>query len=513
MNGSALHPSRRLRHALRCVLPLCLALPALAVRGETVVEASPPRGATITIHDSGFAQVAELRSANLRSGRNEVVLRSLPARLDPASVSLMPVAGRQSLEVLQQRFLFDLADPALLLQRYLGLPVEVVSAAGRFEGVLAGLRGPDGSGALALRRPDGAAVLYLDETALTQVVFPGAATRAFLEPTLVWQLETPEEATQQLRLSYLVEGLRWEASYEMQIAPADREAWLSVRVGIENRSGGAFERARLRLVATERGMAPPAMPRPDRLARPLAAADTALRAGGPLRYRYRGDEPVFERMAAGTAPAHTYEIEQSVDLAQQETLYLQYARVENLPVTRFHVYDGALFDRFRTPRRNDWNYGTESHQRVETHVEFQNIQSYGLGMALPPGRFRLYERHANGAVDLLGVDRIPAITPEAFGHVVLGPARGLSGERERLSYSEVRALQEYDETFSIRLRNETEEAVEIRVVEHLYRWHDYEIIRADTDFAVTGPRTIEFRPTIPPGGTRQVGYTVRYRWQ
>ncbi len=509
MNGC---PSLSSHCCLRFVFAGSLALSALAAHGQAVIDASPPRGATLTIHDSGLAQVAELRTVNLQRGRNEVALRTLPARLDPASVSLTPITERQPLDVLQQRFLFDLSDPSLLLRRYLGHSVEVTSPAGRVEGVLAGLPSANEAGALALRRPDGAAVLYLQPSAVSQISFPDAVNRAYLEPTLRWQIEAAEEATQQLRLSYLVEGLRWEAAYEMHLAPGAREAWLSIRIGVENRSGGAFERARLRLVATERGQAPPVLPRADSIERPLAAADPTLRGGGPLRYRYRGSEPVFERLATAAAPSAVYDFEQPVDLAQEETVYLQYARVENLPVTRFHVYDGVLFDRFRRHRRNDWNYGTESHSRVETHVEFHNIESYGLGRALPAGRFRLYERGTDGVADLIAADRIAAVEPNGHAHVIVGPARGLSGERERLSYSEVRPLQEYDETFSIQLKNDTDEAVEIRVVEHLYRWPTFEILRADTDFTQTAPQTIEFRPTIPAGGTRQISYTVRYRW-
>lgn len=480
------------------------------------MEASAPRGATLSVYDVGYAQVAELRTVNLTRGPNEVVVRSLPARLDPGSVTFAPATGRESIQVLQQRFLYDLEDPARMLRRYLGLPVEIATTSGRIDGVLAGLPVVDASGALlsplALRRADGAAVLFLNPSDLSHVTFPGAAAQAYLEPTLVWQTEAESDVSHQLRLSYLLEGIRWEAAYELMLAPGMREGSVSVRLGIENRSGGAFERARLRLIATPRGMAPSILPDRDRLERPLAASDPALRSGGPLRFRYGGREPQFERMAAGVTPVQVYELPHQVDLRQEETLYVHYASVANLPVKTFHVYDGVMFDRFRTPRRNDWNYGTESHHHVETHVEFENASKFGLGMALPPGRFRVYQRQADESLDLVGEDHVTALEAGAMGHVVLGPSRGLHGERERLSYTEVRPLEVYDESFVIRLRNETPDEVEIRVVEHLYRWPTYEILKADTEYVVTAPQVIEFRATLPPGGTRQISYTVRYRW-
>ena len=85
-------------------------------------------------------------------------------------------------------------------------------------------------------------------------------------------------------------------------------------------------------------------------------------------------------------------------------------------------------------------------------------------------------------------------------------------ERARTGYTEVTPLHEYEESFEIRIENQSERATEVRVVEHLYRWPDYEIVRADTEYNETGPQTIEFRPLVKPGGKRSVHYTVRYSW-
>ena len=50
------------------------------------------------------------------------------------------------------------------------------------------------------------------------------------------------------------------------------------------------------------------------------------------------------------------------------------------------------------------------------------------------------------------------------------------------------------------------------MVEHLYRWVDYEIVKADADYTATAPQTVEFRPVLKPGGKKSIHYTVRYRW-
>jgi hypothetical protein len=212
------------------------------------------------------------------------------------------------------------------------------------------------------------------------------------------------------------------------------------------------------------------------------------------------------------APEHTYSLPQGLTIDPGETRYFQFAVQEKLPVTRIYVYDGVKFDRFQRNRRNDWNYGTEYHTAVETHLEFNNTKESGLGEDLPLGYVRVFQQVADGASDYLGEDFIRAANAGQTGHVLLGPARGLQGERERTGYAEVKPLHEYEETFEIRLSNSTDEAAEIRVVERLYRWTEYEIVKADAEYVSTGPQSIEFKPTLKPDGTKVIHYTVRYRW-
>jgi hypothetical protein len=69
-----------------------------------------------------------------------------------------------------------------------------------------------------------------------------------------------------------------------------------------------------------------------------------------------------------------------------------------------------------------------------------------------------------------------------------------------------------DESFEIKLRNRKPEPVEIRVVEHLYRWNNWVITAKSDDFKKTDSQTIEFRVPVKPDEERTVTYTVHYSW-
>lgn len=464
------------------------------------VESTSPRQVSLQIYDTGSSLASELRQVVAPAGESDIVIRSLPARLDPTSVTVAPAAGGAAIDVLEQRFEYDLVDTARLLRRYLGRPVVVGHPSAALEGRLIGLpvwrEPPFPSEPLVIAKPDGTHVAFLTAAEAARVTFPDAGALAVATPTLFWRARLVTEGQQNFRLNYQFEGLSWRAVYDVVLKPDGGVARMTGRIGLENRSGGAFTDASVTLLETERGRA--------------AASDST--EAPPLRYAYGFSQPREERAVATLAPVQAHTLDRKVTIADGETLFIPIATVSDLPVRRILVYDGVRFDRFQRNRRNDWNYGTEFHTTVDTHLEFDNTSAIGLGMNLPPGRFRLYQQRSDGTLEWVGEDMLAPVLSGGSGQVRLGPARGLRGERERTGYAEIRPMHEYEESFEIRLSNDSDQTVEIRVVEHLYRWSEFEIVKADAEYQSIGPQTIEFRPELKPGGRRAIHYTVRYRW-
>lgn len=466
-------------------------------------EASQPQGVTLSIYDVGFAIVNELRRVTMGPGDSEIVLRRLPSRLDPSSASLTPAAGGSDVALGDQRFEYDLGDSYGLLRRYLGREVTVRTQNGDSVGTL--IAAPQASAVdlpvtLSMKGGDVQSVFSLDD--IQTVIFPGAGTAAFTSPTLIWSAKSPREGVQQMRLSYLVHGLSWNAYHEVMLQPGGARAHLFSRVGIKNETGGRFQSARARLITSDKGVRDPILP--DGEGRDDISSMT--------RYSYGAKDPILDRLAASYATVATHELPEPVSLVDGESSIFALTQAQDFPVATFYVYDGVKFDRFQRNRRNDWNYGTEYHESIETHVEIENSAAVGLGKSLPSGRVRLYQQREDGSIDLLGEDQMHPVMPGEKMHVRIGPARGLRGERERTGFSEIRPLHEYEESFEIRLENATQEDVQIRVVEHLYRWTDYEIVKSDTEYAAVSPQTIEFKADVSANGKRAIHYTVRYRW-
>jgi len=86
------------------------------------------------------------------------------------------------------------------------------------------------------------------------------------------------------------------------------------------------------------------------------------------------------------------------------------------------------------------------------------------------------------------------------------------GERRQTNYKVENGNHWADESFEIKVRNHKSERVQVRVVEHMYRWFQWDITAKSLDYAKSDARTVEFRPVIEPGGEAVIHYTVHYTW-
>jgi hypothetical protein len=69
-----------------------------------------------------------------------------------------------------------------------------------------------------------------------------------------------------------------------------------------------------------------------------------------------------------------------------------------------------------------------------------------------------------------------------------------------------------DESFEISVRNHKKEAATVRVVEHLYRWHNWSITKESDAHTQKDSRTVEYEIALQPDQSKVVSYTVHYSW-
>jgi hypothetical protein len=159
------------------------------------------------------------------------------------------------------------------------------------------------------------------------------------------------------------------------------------------------------------------------------------------------------------------------------------------------------------------DYGTQSNPKVWVMREFKNSKENHLGVPLPRGRMRFYRRDDDGQLEFTGENLIDHTPRDETVRVYTGDAFDLVGERRRTDYRIDTERHWLDESFEIKVRNRKEQgAVEIRVVEHLYRWVNWEIVEKSDPFVKTDSQMIEFRIQVPAGKEKVATYKVHYTW-
>jgi hypothetical protein len=136
---------------------------------------------------------------------------------------------------------------------------------------------------------------------------------------------------------------------------------------------------------------------------------------------------------------------------------------------------------------------------------------------VPPGQFvkgrvRFYRRDDDGQLEFTGENDIEHTPKDETLRLYTGSAFDLTSERSRTEFRADYNRRWIDESFQMKVRNHKTMPVEVRTVEHLYRWTSWDIVKNCDPFKKINSQTVEFVVQIPPDGEKTANYKVRYSW-
>jgi hypothetical protein len=393
--------------------------------------------------------------------------------------------------VLEQNYEYDLVGSSKLLSKYLDQEISVVTEDGQeYVGTLL-----SGAEDVILEAANGQ-VTILKLGQIKEFNFPALPEGLITRPTLVWQLESGQAGSQDVEVTYLTGGVNWQANYIVVLADDEASVDLDGWVTLDNRSGTSYQDAKLKLIAGDIHRAKDADYVVEREMMLEAAAVSAPQ--------------VEER---GFFEYHLYEVQRPVTVKNQQTKQIEFVTASDVPATKFFVYDGVQvgIGRFYQPL-DDPSYGTVSNSKVMVMLEFENGEEEGLGVPLPKGTLRVYKNDIDGSTLLVGEDSIDHTPKDERIRLYVGDAFDIVGERIQTDFRVEYDEDWMEESYEIRLRNHKDEGIEIRVVEHMFRWTEWRILESSHDYEKMDAQTIEFRVPVEADGETVVTYTVRYEW-
>ena len=518
------------------LLPLCALLLAChaATAGEAVAQgaaaqdAAPPDSPVdatsagppaLTLYNDGFAVVRELLDLDLAAGVNTVRVSGMTSTLEPDSVILRDPAGTRAIRILEQGYRNDPVSQERLLDLFEGRTIRFLVQRGESVSTVEGRivrsgyvpptaprydrwgnwTGPQGGGS-------GQPVIEVDgelRFALPgQPLFPSLGDDTVLKPTLGWQLAADAAGPLSAELAYVTGGFSWQANYNVVADEGHDDLDLVGWITMDNRSGKTFRDARIKLLAGDVNKVSPQAGRGGRMEAKSAALGYAM------------EDAVSEK---SFDEFHLYTVARPVTLHDAESKQVEFVRAAGVPGHRRYVYDGASSEVGQVwgadwDYRGDPSYGTQSNRKVWVFREFRNDAASGLGLPLPKGRLRFYSRDSDGQLEFTGENLIDHTPKDEDLRLYVGQSFDLVGERVRTDFHVNQAEDWIDESFRITLRNHKAAPADLHVVEHLYRWSNWELRAKSHDFTRTDSRTIDFPVTVPADGEVVLTYTVHYSW-
>jgi hypothetical protein len=451
----------------------------------------------LTIYNQDFAVVRETLPLALKAGLNEARYADMVSQLEPDSVILRDPSGKAKFRIIEQSYRNDPVSQELLLSLFEGKTIEFfVKEPNKPDRTVQGriIR----SGYKANNQPVIEVDGKLQFSLPGQPTFPSLGDDTVLNPQLAWKIESAKDSQFDAELAYVTNGFSWEADYNV-IAPEDGKAvdlvgWVTIR----NSSGKTFKDARIKLMAGDVKKIQHPAPRPAAYAMRAQVAEMAA----PVT------EKAFDEF-------HLYSLGNLTTLRDQESKQVEFVRAVGVAMDRIYVYDGARLGNWRVGMAlgDDPDYGTESGKKVAVYREFRNSRENNLGLALPKGRVRFYAQdRTDQSLQFVGENNLDHTPKDETVRLYTGDSFDLVGERRRTDYKVDSANQRAQESFEIKLRNHKREAVEIRVVEHLFRWANWEIKQSSQTHERKDAQTIEFRVSLKPDEERVITYTAHYTW-
>jgi hypothetical protein len=441
----------------------------------------------VTVYNSNIALVRDVRQLLLPTGAFRLKFEDIAATVNPATVHFRSLTEPDKLGVIEQNYEYDLLEPAKLLHKYVGKEVTLVRSyqennTTKREEIKATLLA-DNNGPVWKIGNDIVTGIYAES-----LRFPEVPANLYDRPTLLMALDNSGARRQQIEASYLASNLSWNADYVLTVGRDDKAADLDGWVTLANNSGTAFHNARLQLVAGDLNRLPQGN---------FRALDEAVAAKSRV-----AAAPQFQQ--ENFSEYHLYSLGRRTSVEDKESKQISLLQGTGVPVNKLFVVNGQNFY-----YHNYQNPGSPVKDPVLVFYKFKNEEKAGLGMPLPAGNLRVYQKDSKGGVLFIGEDHIDHTPNDEMVTVHIGNAFDVVSERKQTDYKKI-ADRVYEMEFEITVRNHKDIPVTVEVNEPI--GGSWEMLSSSYKFTKTSAWAAQFQVPVDKNGTSVLRYRVRVTW-
>src|SRR6266404_1608532 len=440
----------------------------------------------VTVYNSNIALVRDVRQLTIPAGYFRLKFMDIAATVNPATVHFRSLTDPAKLGVLEQNYEYDLLEPAKLLHKYVGKEVTLVRAyqengTTKREEIKATLLS-DNNGPVWKIGNDIVTGMFAESYR-----FPEVPANLYDRPTLLMSLDNSGPRKHQIEASYLAGNLSWNSDYVLTVGRDDKAADLDGWVTLVNNSGTAFRNARLQLVAGDLNRIQPAVA--GAMARDMVMAKAT-----------RADQFAQENFSE----YHLYTLGRKTSVEDKETKQISLLQGSDIPVAKHFVVNGQNFY-----YHNQQNPGSPIKDNVMVFYKFKNEEKSGLGMPMPAGNVRVYQKDSKGNILFVGEDRIDHTPKDEALNIHIGNAFDVISERKQTDYKRV-DTHLWEMEFEITLRNHKDSPITVEINEPI--GGDWEMLTSSYKYTKTAAWAAQFNVPVASKGTSVLKYRIRAHW-
>ncbi|MGQ9835040.1 MAG: DUF4139 domain-containing protein [Thermoanaerobaculaceae bacterium] len=449
-----------------------------AEKPPTVVsQAEAGQDLSLTVYNVGRALVRDSRTVNLPKGEVKLEFRDIAAQVIPETVAL-EAAG---VGVLEQNYEYDLLSPETLLAKFLGREVILVREEPRLEGP-GTVRQEITATLLAVNK---GTVWRIGDRIVSnphyrELVFDRVPGNLREKPTLVWLLQVATGGPRILKATYLTGGITWQADYVLALREDGKRGRLSGWITLVNNSGASYPNAQVQLVAGEVHLAP--------------------REFEADKQRVLAEAKAVTVVSEQLGEYHLYTLPRPTSILGHQQKQVALLEAEGVNVSQKLVVESG--PTWYWSRQKDLQK-----QPVQVRLELVNGRANNLGIPLPAGVVRVYQRDRGGVDQFMGEDTIPHTPQDETVTLAIGSAFDVVAERVQTDF---RSFDKTTESaFEVRLRNHKDESVTVEVVEDI--GGDWEMLFHSHPYTKRSAFVGVFTVPVPAHSQTVLSYRVRVR--
>jgi hypothetical protein len=463
---------------------------ALSQAGEQRSTLEDQTAVAVTIYNDDLALIKDSRRVTLPAGRTELAFRDVSGQIRPETALLRTIEGVPP-SLIEQNFDFDLLTPVSLLEKYVGREVGLVTrhptTGEETEESAVVLAASDG---VVLRVGDRIETFGSSQTP-GRIVYRDIPPNLRDRPTLVLALDSEVAGERLLELSYLSRGLSWKADYVGELTPGQDRLDLAGWVTLENRSGTSYSNAQLQLVAGDVNQVEEERRQPQ-------YETMAMRAAAPASNMR--EESLFEY--------HLYTLSHPTTIADNQTKQVALLDATDVVVDKELLVQGDQ-RAYREPRGELWH-----DLDVSVYLNATNDAASNLGLPLPAGIVRIYQRDSESNLQFIGEDRIDHTPKNESLRLKLGQSFDVTAERRQTEFTKLSGSgpwkYQFEGAYEIRIKNAKPEPQQVTVQERIPG--DWTMLEESASHEQGNANTAVWGLEVPAEGEMRLSYRVRVRF-